>query len=1174
MDSTGKTYSIKVVGVTFENRQEVCKKISIGDKIQLACEPDNPYDSNAIKVLHNGSQFGYLPKEIAPEIITFIDSETIFNKAVVANLTGGGEYNIGVHIDLFFSNIKQKDIISMKSNPRSNKKNTLGVMNYEDLIRSAVNNNTKDDLTNRQIMHEENSEFQLTDEQKDIIEYDLKTGETIKVIAFAGTGKTTTLLEYSRTYKNTRFLYIAFNRSVRESAENKFPPNVLCKTSHGLAYQKFGGRYKNKLITNLKLNTIKSVLGLESYDVTKTVNEIFNTFLISTEDSFSENLLRWDPVDLSNEDYFHLAKAKQLWEMMIDPNDNTVGMLHDGYLKLYQLSKPNLNYDCLLLDEAQDTNPVVIDIVVKQKCSKILVGDPHQQIYGFRGASDAMEKINASKTFYLTNCFRFGEEIAWIANKILRFYKNEKIELKGVRDKEVLDKDKNFGIIARTNAVVFDQAASNCDINKIAFLGGIDGYKFNDILDVYHLYTKNNQKISNPYIRNFSDYLSLKVYAEKVEDWELKSKCKIIEKYEYDIPQTIDRIKKSEVNINEADVILTTVHKAKGAEFTYVKLCDDFHSFYEDPLNNNLTKIPPEEANLLYVAVTRAKQNLCFVDTFNWKRFIRHNDTNGANRIISFLYQDHSNASNNGRSGPNQKASNNNKKTNYYIPSNVKRCSKSKEIIKLIKSFVEMNGPYAQGFIMDHICSYYPFNFSQIEKYRKKIYPFYFDKNKNVSPKKHELFWTEEMFESFVDDYGAWYLVSMAKRLPWNVKLIEKYKNKWDWTELSKNNSFPWNFELLEKYKDKWDWTELSKNNPLPWNLELLEKFKDKWDWTELSKNNPLPWNLELLEKFKDKWDWTELSKNNSLPWSENLIDRFEPFWDWNDLAINSGVNWNMNWIEKYRNRITIPKIMKNASFEAGLEFFIRYEDEINFEECSSCIVSGIKWDIELLERYRHKWLWTELSYNVILPWDHELIERYRHKWLWTALSNNEALPWDHELIERFAGLWDFKILSSNRAIKWNEYMVERYKDKLDWESYQFNRKIDIDWEVLIDRYADKLSWSYLSCNENLQWCDDFIERYKSKWDWDSLSGNSSLSLSEDYIIQNKTKFHWFNVIAYQTPIPWSLNLLINCFPEFDKSSDDYGDYTGHIPKKSIWEATFKTIFNDEIVDAFFEMYD
>lgn len=41
-------------------------------------------------------------------------------------------------------------------------------------------------------------------------------------------------------------------------------------------------------------------------------------------------------------------------------------------------------------------------ILKEQKCVKILVGDPHQQIYRFRGAVNAMDALKADKTAYLT----------------------------------------------------------------------------------------------------------------------------------------------------------------------------------------------------------------------------------------------------------------------------------------------------------------------------------------------------------------------------------------------------------------------------------------------------------------------------------------------------------------------------------------------------------------------------------------------------------------------------------------------------------------------------------------------------------------------------------------------------------------------------------------------------
>jgi len=46
-----------------------------------------------------------------------------------------------------------------------------------------------------------------------------------------------------------------------------------------------------------------------------------------------------------------LAAASRLWARMIDPQDR-LPMLHDGYLKLFQLSNPMLGYGVVLLDGA------------------------------------------------------------------------------------------------------------------------------------------------------------------------------------------------------------------------------------------------------------------------------------------------------------------------------------------------------------------------------------------------------------------------------------------------------------------------------------------------------------------------------------------------------------------------------------------------------------------------------------------------------------------------------------------------------------------------------------------------------------------------------------------------------------------------------------------------------
>lgn len=63
---------------------------------------------------------------------------------------------------------------------------------------------------------------------------------------------------------------------------------------------------------------------------------------------------------LKNKFYFQLyvKDAELIWSQMLDFKNKDIYMTHDGYLKIYQLSKPKLlDYDCILIDEAQDMSP-------------------------------------------------------------------------------------------------------------------------------------------------------------------------------------------------------------------------------------------------------------------------------------------------------------------------------------------------------------------------------------------------------------------------------------------------------------------------------------------------------------------------------------------------------------------------------------------------------------------------------------------------------------------------------------------------------------------------------------------------------------------------------------------------------------------------------------------------
>ena len=73
----------------------------------------------------------------------------------------------------------------------------------------------------------------------------------IKVVAFAGTGKTTTLVQLVQNRPEMKFLFIIFNKAVQLHTMNIFQElgarNVECRTAHSLAYKNFGVKYREKL---------------------------------------------------------------------------------------------------------------------------------------------------------------------------------------------------------------------------------------------------------------------------------------------------------------------------------------------------------------------------------------------------------------------------------------------------------------------------------------------------------------------------------------------------------------------------------------------------------------------------------------------------------------------------------------------------------------------------------------------------------------------------------------------------------------------------------------------------------------------------------------------------------------------------------------------------------------
>jgi len=102
-DSRGeeqKDFITKIVGVTFENRQENIKKIRAGETILLIREPNNPYDENAIAVkTRSGLSLGHISRESAFELAPRLDRLGHSLEGKVLAVTGGDKgRSYGVNI--------------------------------------------------------------------------------------------------------------------------------------------------------------------------------------------------------------------------------------------------------------------------------------------------------------------------------------------------------------------------------------------------------------------------------------------------------------------------------------------------------------------------------------------------------------------------------------------------------------------------------------------------------------------------------------------------------------------------------------------------------------------------------------------------------------------------------------------------------------------------------------------------------------------------------------------------------------------------------------------------------------------------------------------------------------------------------------------------------------------
>ena len=101
---------------------------------------------------------------------------------------------------------------------------------------------------------------------------------------------------------------------------------------------------------------------------------------------------------------------------------------------------------------------------------------------------------------------------------------------------------------------------------------------------------------------------------------------------------------------------------------------------------------------------------------------------------------------------------------------------------------------------------------------------------------------------------------NISRKYPLTERMLMQNLSELDWKKVSRNPSIHWDVDMLERYRCSIDWEVFSGNADNEILSEVvIEKFKDKWDWSELSGNPNLPLSYELIDKYIDRWDWARL---------------------------------------------------------------------------------------------------------------------------------------------------------------------------------------------------------------------------------------------------------------------------------------------------------------------------
>mgnify|MGYP003109625649 FL=1 len=446
------------------------------------------------------------------------------------------------------------------------------------------------------------------------------------IFAGAGTGKTYTIVEGSKLL-NGKMAFLCFNKSIQTELADRLPDNVEAKTFHALGFAALRNSGIRTKVNNFKVKNICDELLGKDFNaaaVRKLVSLVKGSRIDPNNKGEIYSLI--DSYDINfgsdREESISVESIPTILEMC---KNRTHEIDFDDMIWLpLELDIPFPTFDTVFVDEAQDFNEMQREMILKcvngGRC--IVVGDPNQAIYGFRGAdSDSMEifcnELEKSprglKKFPLSLSWRCPVNVVKEANRYVKeFYANTDAENGTVIENAPFSPVAGDMVLCRYNAPLVNAFYELILAGKSAYVLGRDMTK--GLINGVKKITKNMSMGSDEFLEllmedfryNYNRLIALEKenQANNLED---RVNClKIFATKATTVGGIISEIERVFDGNENGEIMLSTVHKAKGLESNNVYVLATERMPHPKATN------PKEERNICYVAITRAKKNLFY----------------------------------------------------------------------------------------------------------------------------------------------------------------------------------------------------------------------------------------------------------------------------------------------------------------------------------------------------------------------------------------------------------------------------------------------------------------------------------------------------------------------------------------------------------------------------------